>query len=192
MTKKSNSRILRDEASAPKDLRSAEYINTTGIRVTLIGVPPMLIPAIADSIEFPSKPTYTVTLATGDAQIFEHDEKSLTTDEDKKAWADYKAKNNEAEDTLSRRMLKAVLLEGVIINAEMPELLKWKKRQELIGIKLSDDEDELALQYKEIAVARSKDDIENIMSMVMELTGVDREALDLAKSSFQDSMESGS
>ena len=182
MAKRSNNR------SKNEDVKEFMFTNSKGITVKLTGVPPLVIPMIADSIDYPEKPTYSIETVTGDVEIHEHDETTLATDEDKEVWAKYQLAYENAEEELTAKMLNAILIEGVFVE-EITSAERWIKRQQLMGIPVSDDEEERLLHYKQSEIARSSSDIEFIMDKVMELTGVNPEDLALARSSFQDPVE---
>jgi hypothetical protein len=170
-------------------VKTASFVNSMGITVHLQGIPPLIIPRISDSVTFPEKPTYQIETASGDFETHTHDKTTISTDEEKKAWAEYLEQNSEAEQTLASRILKAVLIEGVVVK-DYSDFENWKVRQELMGLEVSDNKERMLLHYKETQLARTEEDIESVMNLVMELTGVDPKELDLAKSSFQDTMES--
>ena len=107
---------------------------------------------------------------------------------DKEVWAKYQLAYENAEEELTAKMLNAILIEGVFVE-EITSAERWIKRQQLMGIPVSDDEEERLLHYKQSEIARSSSDIEFIMDKVMELTGVNPEDLALARSSFQDPVE---
>jgi hypothetical protein len=185
---KRNHSTFQDSAKM-STVREAIFTNSVGETFVLHGLPPLAIPKLAEGIKFPTKPTYTITTATGDIETHEHDATSLSSDEDKKAWAEYISKDAMADAELSSKMLTYVLVEGIVID-EIPNLDRWLKRQKLVGIEVPEDTEERILLYKQTAVIRSTDDIQNIMQTVMNLTGVSEEAIAMARSSFPDIMES--
>jgi len=169
--------------------RSRAYTTTSGLRVILTGLPPLVPQRIDSSIEYPKKPTYEVPLATGDVEVYEHDEDTLQTDEDRQAWADYLEAQEDAETELTEKLLYAVLVECVELTTYEDMFAAWKKRQFLIGIPLSDDEDINKFNFMQTDVFRDADDIGEILTIVMSLTGVSMEDLAEARNSFPGEVE---
>jgi hypothetical protein len=202
MAKKNRKKIAaytRDETRE----RSRSYTASSGLEVILTGLPPLAPQRIDASIEYPSKPTYTVETASGDTEIYEHDKESLTTDEDKEAWADYLEASSDAETELTEKLLYAVLLDCVELKDFEEEFTHWKFNQKLIGISIAEGEegDEKSLEeadrenkfyFMQTEVFRDSDDIGEILTIVMSLTGVSVEDLVEARDSFPGEVESES
>ena len=206
MAKKNRKKIAAYERDEARE-RSRPFTSSSGLKVILTGLPPLVPQRIDSSIEYPSTPTYEVTTASGDVETYEHDKESLTTDEDKEAWADYLDAQNDAETELTEKLLYAVLLECVEIKdykAFTAQFEEWKQKQELMGItiaKSKDDDDEIAKEkaerenkfyFMQTEVFRDSDDIGEILTIVMSLTGVSVEDLVEARDSFPGEMESES
>jgi hypothetical protein len=158
----------------------------------LQGLPPLELPDIYNSVVFPTRPSYKVTTADGGEQEFPHDETTLTTDEDRAAWEEYKSGLEKAEAELTEKILNEILIEGIDMSSDHPDVERWRNKQILKGMEIPENEDAMLLLFKRSLVACSTEDINEITGIVMELTGVDKERLDAAKRSFQDSMESES
>lgn len=184
--------------------RSRPYTASSGLKVILTGLPPLVPQRIDASVEYPDKPSYSVETASGDIETYEHDETSLETPEDKEAWAAYVEGMNAAETDLTERLLYAVLLECVELEDYEDLFYEWKTKQELIPLPLAeakDPEDERAVKkaeqenkfhFMQIEVFRDADDIGEILTIVMGLTGVSVEDLASARDSFPSEMESES
>lgn len=166
----------------------------------------MDIPDVVNSVEKPVKPTYTVELAGGGFEIHEHEysisvdpethenvvNTTLQTPADFAAWKTWEETTNEANNLVSERILATCLLDGVeleIEDIEEKEFLRWKRRRELKGLTVSEDPEELLLLYKQSALLSDAEDIKQIVRIVMELTGIDQEAIEKARSSFPGEME---
>ena len=178
------------EIAAPNGAVELEYTTKSGVTVILTGMPPLVPQQIANSVEMPSVPTYEVPTADGGVEIWEHDETTLQTDDEKAAWAKYLAEKEEAETIVTERLLKAILLEAVEVK-ETGQLERWKKKQKLIGLDVPEDQDELLLYFKENEVYHDLQAIEFVMNQVLELTGVSREEIASMKDSFPDRLEPG-
>ncbi len=183
--------------------RSRPYTASSGLEVILTGLPPLAPQRIDASIEYPSKPTYEVTTASGDIEIYEHDKESLTTDEDKEAWADYLEAYSDAETELTEKLLYAVLLDCVELQEFKSEFIRWKQNQKLMGISIAEGEEdneesleeadrENRFHFMQTEVFHDSDDIGEILTIVMSLTGVSVEDLAEARDSFPGEMESES
>lgn len=190
MTKRKRGKNLsaykRDESRE----RSRQYVTSSGLEVTLAGLPPLVPQRIDSSIEYPNKPTYDVTTVSGDIETFEHDLDSLESDEDKQAWTDYLEGMNDAETELTEKLLYAVLLECVEITEYEEEFDAWKKKQKLMGIQIAEDDDENKFYFMQTEVFHDQDDIGEILTIVMSLTGVSVEDLAEARDSFPGEVES--
>jgi len=170
--------------------RSRSYTASSGLVVILHGLPPLTPQRINSSIEYPKKPTYEVENVAGDKDVYEHDETTLENDADKQAWADYLQAQDEAETELTEKLLYAVLLECVELTKFEEKFESWKKKQKLIGLDLSSDEDENKFYFMQTEVFHDSDDIGEILTVVMGLTGVSVEDLAEARDSFPGEVES--
>ncbi len=204
MVKKNRKKIAAYERDETRE-RSRPYTASSGLDVILTGLPPLVPQRIDASIEYPSKPTYDVETASGEIETYEHDKESLTTDEDEQEWADYLDAQSDAETELTEKLLYAVLLECVEIKdykAFTAQFEEWKQKQELMGIaiaKSKDEDDEIAKKkaerenkfyFMQTEVFRDSDDIGEILTIVMSLTGVSVEDLVEARDSFPGEVES--
>lgn len=102
--------------------------------------------AVIGKYTLPEKPTYSVRIGPrGEAtQIFEHTEKTLITDEDRTAWAEYEA---EYARVLGER--QKALVEFLVYNCidlEPPQPSDWNFDFEFWNIEPPDPEDKV--QYK--------------------------------------------
>ena len=113
-------------------VRTIEYISSIGASVILRPVSPELVSGLVRSVKFPDHPTYTVTLATGETEIHEHDATTLETDEDKKAWAEYQKAYQVADEELFTKQCNVLLNRGVV--NQIPQDDEWLKRQQDEGI----------------------------------------------------------
>lgn len=181
--------------------RSRPYTASSGLTVILTGLPPLVPQRIDSSIEYPEVPTYEIETASGDIETFEHDADSLESDEDKEAWVEYQEALEEAETELTEKLLYAVLLECVELKNYEKQFAKWVHKQELQGLTLAeseDPEDEISVEraneenkfhFMQTEVFRDADDIGEILTIVMGLTGVSVEDLAATRESFPGDVE---
>lgn len=182
-------RVIPAYKKDEKRERTRRFVASSGLEVTLKGLPPLTPNRLNQSIEYPQKPTYEVPTVAGDVEIYEHDETTLHTDEDRQAWEEYLVAQDAAETLLTEKLLYAVLLECVELHDYEEKLSAWKRRQKLMGIDLSEDEDENKFYFMQTEVFRDADDIGEILTIVMGLTGVSVEDLAEARNSFPSEVE---
>jgi hypothetical protein len=170
--------------------RSRPYTASSGLQVILTGLPPLTPQQVNRAIEYPKKPTYEIPTASGDVETYEHDETTLQSDEDRKAWADYLEAQEEAETELTEKLLYAVLLECVELKDFEDRFTSWKRKQGLLKIPLAEDEEENKFYFMQTEVFHDSDDIGEILTIVMGLTGVSVEDLTSVRDSFPGEVES--
>lgn len=177
--------VVREQ---PKNGSAPVYFTTsTGIKVKIVGCPPLFLDRVRSSVEYPDKPTYEVETATGEMEIHEHNDSTLQTDEDKAMWAAYKAAFLAAESEVNERMFRAVVMRGMEVS--IPEDGSWEAFQKWLGVDVPDDPFDKKYLYIQSEVIGSDKDIAEIMSLVMEKTGVPEETVREVRESFRDSLE---
>lgn len=180
--------------SKPKE-EVKEFINSRGFKSKLHPIPPYLLQIVTESIEHPVPPKYVVETADGTQEEVYHDETSIldpkTSKEEKDQWEKFLKESVEADQASSNAMLNLILLESVEVPFSQIEKEAWIKKLKLIGISPPEDPEEQLLMYKKMTVLSDTDDIQNIITKVLELTMVSREEVESVKDSFQDSVESG-
>lgn len=167
-------------------VQTFQYTTSKGIKVTLYGMPPLLPNQIQNSVKRPEIPTYTVQTAGGGVEVWEHSKDTISTDEERAEWEAYETGIEKADNLVTERLLRAILLECVEVDEFAERFDVWKAKQKMIGIDLPEDEEEQILLFKEVEIFRSADAITYVMEKVMQLTGVSREEIDDVKSSFPD------
>ena len=175
-----------DAKNDPKRTKNTEeYITTKGLHVRLSAMPSFLASRLRKSVPVPDKPTYEVKTVAGEVESFFHDETTLLTEEDKKAWDAYKNDVSSSESQLTLKFLKAVLAESVEIIGEYETLfLEWVQMQEYMEISLPSSRDIQVMMFKEDYVYASSDDLEYIVNKVMFLTGLSSEDIAEKQDSF--------
>lgn len=172
--------------------REKEFTTSLGVQVWVGPMPPML-PQLAEAAiateweekgkPLPVKPTYETTNVAGDKETHEHDEKSLTTDEEKAAWAAW-LKLRQAFD-------------NAVVNLTFEECVRnclrfdvdpsWPSRYK--RLRPPADPVDLKDFYARAAVIGSREDVEEIMRISAELTGVDVRLMQAAEDSFPGDVE---
>lgn len=169
--------------------RSRPYTSSSDLEVILHGLPPLVPQRLDASVAYPDKPTYEVETASGDVEKYEHDKDSLETPEDEEAWQQYLDDMAEAETELTEKLLYAILVESVELKDYKDHFDRWKKKQKFMKLELSEDEDENKFHFMQIEVFRDADDIGEILTIVMGLTGVSVEDLADSRDSFPGEVE---
>lgn len=171
--------------------KEVEFTNSRGIKVTLRAMSPFIVQLATESIERPEIPTYVTEIEGGGSETVFHDEKSIldpkTSEEDKQAWAEYQIALREADRKSSEIMMNVILIESV--DVAIDDIPRWIHKQKMMGITVPENEDERLLLYKKEYVIACPADMEEITKIVMTLTGVSREEIDIAKKSFQGPVE---
>lgn len=182
--------------------RTRKYVTSSGLEVVLSGLPPLVPQRVDASVEYPDKPTYEVETASGDIEVYEHDEESLDTDESRAEWKAYEEALQEAETQLTEKLLYAVLVNSVELEDYEDKFATWKHQQKLQQLPLAEPEDpenetsvrlaeeENKFYFMQSEVFHDADDIGEILTVVMGLTGVSVEDLASARDSFPGEMES--
>lgn len=168
---------------------SRVHIPSSGIPVRILGVAQWALDNLRSAVVYPDVPTYDIETVSGAIEKAPHNETTLTTDEDKAAWAAYKAEYAKADADLRERLTKLALMKG--IDVDYDENGEWAELQEFIGMSVPpvDKKLERRLHYIKTEVIKTPSDINAIMEKVMLASEVNQEVLDQAKQSFQNPVE---
>ena len=141
-------------------------------------------------------PTYTVELAGGGSQTFEHNETTLVTDEHKAEWAAHKEAITDLNAELGKRRLEIVL---DAIQVELPKDESWKRKQKKWGLEIPEPEDgqdydnpdyldQLRYHYIRTEILRTPIDVENATVKIISAAyagSVDEEELAAQEATFR-------
>jgi len=173
--------------------REMSFVTSLGVTVHVSPLPPLLPDVVRNMVEedwaiankpMPSKPTYTTTNVAGDEQVHEHDEKSLTTEEDKQAWAVYQATQTRFDEEVMTRTFEEHARNGIRFEIDPA----WPNRYKRLRPP-KDDEAELRWFYTRVAVIGSREDVLQIMTIASRLTGVDEQLINAAEATFRGAVE---
>lgn len=162
-----------------------EYTTSNGVVVEIKSVPPYLLDQLFQQINYPIKPTYSTVTAGGEKEVFEHDETTLETPEDKAIWAKYQAEQAAAELQENELMMNVMLLKGINVDTENGHYHDWLEEQAFLGIKLPESKPALKVQYIKTEVLANPEDIAQLMTLIMAQSGVSEEVVKSATDSFQ-------
>ena len=144
--------------------------------------------------EEPKPPRYSIFIpATGVTEWHDHNENTLTTDDEKADYAkyleahvQYTKTREEIEAKLNNAIINLILLRGV--DVEMPDE-SWIKEHELICYSVPTDPTERRLHWLKTEVVGGLDDIETISLGVMSAGNTSKELLDSIGDSFRGRVE---
>jgi hypothetical protein len=160
----------------------SKYTTANGIEIEVLAVSPWLMDGVTSTVQMPDPPTYEVSVLGEKSQI-PHDETTLTTDEDKIAWAKYIIELEKATKERRERRTRAMLLFGVKV--DLPKDGKWKKKQEKLHIEIPEDEDELHIHYLQTVVITSHTELVAIVDEINRLSSYDEGLVEKARKFFR-------
>ena len=186
-------------------------VTSSGYTIKILGIPQTLFDAIQASKKYPSVPTYAAaTVAdpslrlphehytsiemipnpeTGKQEKKETLHSTLTTDEDKKVWAEYKAACDAEDRRVATNIYKAMMLKGIEVTERPASDANWEMVQTFLGVALPSDPIEKMVHWLSTEVLRSNADLELTTKELLRSTGMSEEQLSAAMGSFRNSME---
>jgi len=190
-TKKKSARTRRQTRKTPQKkkggLKWADYTSTRGKKVRFVPMPPLLLARIEEQVDDQfgklTIPTYEVETATGVNQTIEHTEKTITTEKDKLAWAEYVTLRDRRAEEISTRTLRALQIECCIPIIEEDD--DWVERHEFMGMTVPDGKYDRHLYWIEAEFLGGEEDMMACVTIPMELSGVDQEDMAAAERLFR-------
>jgi len=149
-------------------------------------IPEELHAILGESVPKPDAPVYDVKTITGKVETHFHDETTVTTNEEKLAWAEYREKLSRYEADRSRKRVRLIILHG--IRVEMPMDETWVTAQEELSIKVPSDPIERKIHYIQTEVLGGIGDFLEV-SKRCTMAGLPEEATREAEALFQREME---
>lgn len=171
------------------------YTTKSGYTIRFRTIAPSLIAKVQQSIDEAKKPTYVEERVGGKnedgtplmiAVNVEHDESTLETEEEKQAWADYLRKRDEVDKLRKERIMQLFYLRG--IDVDLPNNDEWLEDQRYLGVKdLPDGSDTRGtkLHFLDTEVLASPEDIMEVITAIITLSGVEQEAIEEARAMFR-------
>jgi len=151
-------------------------------------IPPLAVSAIQVNYSKknpkPEKPTYEFSAAGGVTIRQDHDETTVSTDEEKKTWQEYVTKETTWQTGLTERLMMLFLCEGIEIKVSDKKKKLWDKRLERYYDLEDLDQDDKQLLYLQTFIFKTTGEIERATKEIMALTGVQEEDLEAAESLF--------
>ncbi len=165
--------------------KSKTFTTAAGREIGIQPVPPLLIEEVRlraqQTVEVPPKPTYQVELPDGSMMTYEHDEQSVTTEEEKAAWKVYQAALTRQSQVAATKVMELFMAKGTTVDVAG----EWRELQEYFEIKLPDNPIALKIHFLRTELLTTTDDINNLMASIMEASGIDRTVLEAAQNSFR-------
>ena len=166
--------------------KSKTFTTAAGREIGIQPVPPLLIEEVRlraqQTVEVPPKPTYQVELPDGSMMTYEHDEQSLTTDEEKAAWKTYQAALARQAQVAATKVMELFMAKGTAIEMNVGE---WRELQEYFGVQVPENPIAAKIHYLRTELLTTTDDINNMIGSIMEASGIDRTVLEAAQNSFR-------
>lgn len=186
-----------DKKSVLKSPRVREWTSTKGKTVHLTGIDPLIIDVIRASVSWPEEPTYEINteLVKGEVHTLTWDVANEEAAEgDPELAVEYKRQLDEytrllktANTEFNTKLTKAVFDGGVIFIDETDD--EWADMQEFLGIGASKNKKQRKYDRVVSTVIGCDEDLYDILQIVMEMTGVPRDALAEARDSFRGNAE---
>ena len=192
--KKSNN---GNKGNQPKTKR-VFHTTSTGKTVEIVGIDPMLLDSIRESIDWPEHPQYSIKIGTSeewhdlDEKVVKQEVEAGNIDlaQEYQALLDgHKRALVDANALLNTRVTRAILTKGIKVDVENDE--DWADTQEFLGVGAGKNKLQRKYDYIVSQVIGIDTDLYDLMEKVMAHTGVSQEHLDTARSMFRDPVDEG-
>ena len=180
----------RTQRKHKTDKKFEEYIASDGLVLTLNPVKQLMLQKVMNSVKFPEIPTYETTTLSGRVELHPMDEESAEqTEGGLEIWEKYVEEEQAANILQNDKVLKTVLITAV--DVDLPEDDDWLYELEIIGIDQTPGESGKKLDY--LYLHLDQEDLQEILTITMKLSGATEEAIQEAEDSFSDTLrdESG-
>jgi hypothetical protein len=144
-----------------------EYISSRGVKAVFSPMPPYMRELTKNILTEegrpePKKPTYIVD-ASGDEVAFEHDESTVTTEDEKELWADWKVKHQEWELDFHRRLNRDCQIDCMeLVDVDWKV---WQGKMKAKGATIPEDEIERKLMYIRYEFIGTQEDLMSIVAI---------------------------
>ncbi len=161
------------------------FTTTRGIEIHLLPVGPWAITAATSAVQLPDKPQYEIKTVAGNVEKYDHNETTLKTDEDRAAWAAYKADLAQAQNKQYIEMARLLIEDGIASIPEPPA--EWWAKMERRGIAIpAQDSYERRLALLEYYCLGSANEFLSLLMAIMALgQDVPEEAIQQIESAFK-------
>lgn len=169
------------------------FVTSAGRQIEVQSVPMLLLEDVRlkamQTVQVPPIPTYQVELADGTFVPYAHDEKSIaddkTSEAERQAWKAYKEALAHQSTVSANKVMELFLAKGVILSEELSAVGEWAELQQYFGIELPTHPIPLKIHYLKTEVLTNPNDINGLISKIMESSGIDPNLLAAARASFR-------
>lgn len=193
MAKKTNPNDRNAAALAERKAAKGTFVANDGRVIKLKPKPNLVfIQQAINSVEFPTRPTYEVTIGKR-VQEYPLDREAIDQTADpqekarlRKAWAKYLIDLNQASQLQARRGSGATIYEGTQVDDEMVESdTKWLKKMRITGWTIPNDSEERWVFYLQTSL--DDDELAKLGARVVQQTGgATEEEIEAAMEMFRD------
>lgn len=168
-------------------MKTIEYTTSMGVTVKIKPISPDYVQLIEKQVPLPEAPHYENTLLGGAVEKIYHTETSITTEEEKAAWAEYKLALAAAQEDIFIRKTRAVIRRCIVV--DMPDDDGWIRSQAEDGITVPEDPEERRIHYVKTEVFGNANDVLFVVQAAMKLARFDEEDYKASMSFFRDKVE---
>lgn len=147
--------------------KTFEYVSSRGVKAIFTPMPPYMRELTKKVLTDegqpePKKPTYTVD-ASGDEVTFEHDETTVTTEEEKRDWKHYLKIHQEWEIEFHRRLNRDCQIDCMeLVDVDWES---WGRKMTAKGAVVPEDEIERKLMYIRYEFIGTQEDLMSIVAI---------------------------
>jgi len=148
------------------------FTTSDGREIPLRPVSRVYVARIQQKHAIPKPPTYTAQLVGGGTQTFDHDETTLESTEDHRAWKEYQEARSEAIAGRIQDTMRFLFYHCV--NMEPPPVEEWSVDFDAWGIDPPDPEDKIRFKQEwiEMELLADQDDYAKFTTKLYELAGL--------------------
>lgn len=169
------------------------FVTSSGLTIDLEPVPPLLIEDVRlkamKTVEVPPIVTYQVELPDGTSLSYEHDEKSITddqtTDAERLQWKARSDALQRQQSIAATKVMELFLAKGTIVDKTVIEGGTWRELQEYFGVEIPTNLIAAKIHYLRTEVLTTPNDINDLISAIMAVSGIDPAILEAARNSFR-------
>lgn len=163
-------------------IKSGSY---EGMQITLKGIQPMIVSKVMESVPIPKRPTYTTKTISGREEKLPMDEQSAKeTPGGQAIWEAYKTDRDQALGEQNSKTINAILAMGT--SFKVPDD-GWDQMQIEFGIEIPKNPDLLRAHFL-MTQLDDPNELNDIVSIIMRMTGVSETVISAAEGAFRDSV----
>lgn len=165
------------------------FVTSSGLKIKLKKVSPMLLQKVMNSIEMPKRPTYEAKTISGRVEVWPMDKESAEQmDHGQSRWDYYQEELSRAQNTLNDRVMNVAFLYGTEV--EIPEN-GWAEMQEMIGIDVPPVEQKERRKAHYLVTELNAEDVSGLMLALWRVIGTPEDVISEAQNSFSSAVRDG-